>query len=280
MFDINLCSDERDLPFELCGAVDSTWRIELPQEHNQFDLETVSDAVVHISYTARDGGEVLKKAASESISGLLPDNGLRYFEARINFSDVWYRCFAPRELENNHRDRRLPQPQQQQHPRPGHENGYFQRQSRRRHHQLAPHHSHSQSRNRWLLKDYKEFPMRFSAQMFPFISLTRCVRASARLHITGIDLFIEACPIATPPDDCCGCGCGGPSGRDIDLCVLPASCCARHAHVPTFVQFKLGDGVYRCRIHVMGKAGEENEHERNAEHEPPSHSKACKVRRV
>jgi hypothetical protein len=54
MFQLSF-NDERYLPFEFHGAV-SRWRIELPQENNQFDIDTLSDVVLHLSYTAREGG--------------------------------------------------------------------------------------------------------------------------------------------------------------------------------------------------------------------------------
>ncbi|MBR7837209.1 hypothetical protein KDL01_28285 [Actinospica durhamensis] len=45
--------DERYLPFEGAGAV-SSWRIELPGKLRSFDYRTISDVVVHLSYTALD----------------------------------------------------------------------------------------------------------------------------------------------------------------------------------------------------------------------------------
>jgi hypothetical protein len=51
--------DERYLPFEFSGAV-SRWRVELPPENNQFDLDTLTDFVMHLSYTAREGGPELR----------------------------------------------------------------------------------------------------------------------------------------------------------------------------------------------------------------------------
>lgn len=47
--------DERYLPFEGAG-VDSSWHLELPKDFRQFDYETISDVILHISYTARNGG--------------------------------------------------------------------------------------------------------------------------------------------------------------------------------------------------------------------------------
>lgn len=65
MFELNF-RDERYLPFEGAGAI-STWRLELPAEFRQFDYESIADVILHISYTAREGGERLKKAATASI---------------------------------------------------------------------------------------------------------------------------------------------------------------------------------------------------------------------
>jgi receptor-binding and translocation channel-forming TcA subunit of Tc toxin len=39
--------DERYLPFEGAGAI-SRWRIELPRETNAFDVDTLSDVVIHL----------------------------------------------------------------------------------------------------------------------------------------------------------------------------------------------------------------------------------------
>jgi len=45
--------DERYLPFEGAGAV-SSWRLDLPAKLRSFDYRTISDVVVHLSYTALD----------------------------------------------------------------------------------------------------------------------------------------------------------------------------------------------------------------------------------
>src|SRR5438132_8320073 len=46
--------NERYMPFEGAGAV-SEWSIELDSDAQQFDLETLSDVVIHIRHTAREG---------------------------------------------------------------------------------------------------------------------------------------------------------------------------------------------------------------------------------
>ncbi len=54
--------DDRYLPFEGAGAV-GRWRIELPADTNAFALDSVSDVVLHLRYTAMEGGETLAEAA-------------------------------------------------------------------------------------------------------------------------------------------------------------------------------------------------------------------------
>jgi Tc toxin complex TcA C-terminal TcB-binding domain len=54
LFETNL-RDERFLPFEGAGAV-GTWRLELPGDFRPFDYGTISDAILHVRYTARQGG--------------------------------------------------------------------------------------------------------------------------------------------------------------------------------------------------------------------------------
>jgi hypothetical protein len=69
LFETNF-RDERYLPFENAGAI-STWKLRLPADPRngitQFDYETISDVVLHLRYTARDGGEILQSAATESL---------------------------------------------------------------------------------------------------------------------------------------------------------------------------------------------------------------------
>jgi hypothetical protein len=51
-FELNF-RDERYLPFEGGGAINSKWKLELPAKYRAFDYETISDVVFHISYTAK-----------------------------------------------------------------------------------------------------------------------------------------------------------------------------------------------------------------------------------
>lgn len=92
MFELNF-RDERYLPFEGSGAV-SLWRIELPKAFPQFDYETISDIVLHINYTSRQGGAALRDAAVKNLTEILKDDAkkpqMRLFSLRHEFSSEWY----------------------------------------------------------------------------------------------------------------------------------------------------------------------------------------------
>jgi hypothetical protein len=65
LFELNF-RDERYLPFEGAGAI-SNWRIELPPDCNSFDVNSITDIILRINYTARDGGESLRTAARDRL---------------------------------------------------------------------------------------------------------------------------------------------------------------------------------------------------------------------
>jgi hypothetical protein len=99
--------DERYLPFEFAGAV-SRWRIELPPETNAFDFDSLSDVIMHVNYTAREGGDVLRAAAAEDARCRLPGNGLRLIDVRRDLSDAWYALQqTPDSGDERHSCRRL-----------------------------------------------------------------------------------------------------------------------------------------------------------------------------
>ncbi|MEU9144234.1 neuraminidase-like domain-containing protein [Streptomyces sp. NPDC048349] len=90
--------DERFLPFEGAGVI-GEWRLGLPREFRQFDYESIADVVMHLRYTARDGGaDFADRAVSElrdGLNGWLHAHGgkglLRAFSARRELGDQWYR---------------------------------------------------------------------------------------------------------------------------------------------------------------------------------------------
>src|SRR5690606_6430473 len=65
MFELNF-RDERYLPFEGAAAA-SSWRLELPTDIRQFDYQTITDIIIHVRYTAREGGSSLKASANAAL---------------------------------------------------------------------------------------------------------------------------------------------------------------------------------------------------------------------
>lgn len=86
--------DERYLPFEGAGA-DSRWRIALPRDTNDFNPRSIADVILHIRYTALDGGDLLRSEANKAVVEVLPRKGIRVFSARSDFPDAWNRFLRP-----------------------------------------------------------------------------------------------------------------------------------------------------------------------------------------
>ena len=91
LFEANL-RDERYLPFEGHGAV-SAWQLELPQQIRQFDYDTIADVVLHVRYTAREGGTPLTAAAVKSLEQRFEEaaaiGSVRLFSVRHEFPSQW-----------------------------------------------------------------------------------------------------------------------------------------------------------------------------------------------
>lgn len=70
-FELNF-RDERFLPFEGAGAVDSEWVLELPGQFPAFDYDTISDVIFHVSYRSRyDGGGFKNAVLNHNTGGLV-----------------------------------------------------------------------------------------------------------------------------------------------------------------------------------------------------------------
>ena len=69
MFETNL-RDERFLPFEGAGAV-STWTLGLPTVPS-FDYASISDVILQVRYTAREGGAALAALATAQLRQMPP----------------------------------------------------------------------------------------------------------------------------------------------------------------------------------------------------------------
>lgn len=97
LFEANL-RDERYLPFEGAGAI-SRWRLELPSEIRQFDYDTISDVILHVRYTARDGGSRLKQsAASHARDFIAKVAPVRLFSVRHEFPNEWAKFKSGQDL--------------------------------------------------------------------------------------------------------------------------------------------------------------------------------------
>ena len=89
MFETNL-RDERFLPFEGAGA-ESTWKVELPKDYPAFDYATISDVILHIRYTARQGVDPTKvKTALDNLFQEASQSNLALlFSLRHDFPTEW-----------------------------------------------------------------------------------------------------------------------------------------------------------------------------------------------
>ncbi len=86
MFELNF-RDERFLPFEGAGVINSTWTLTMPRERNFFDMNSITDVVFHVRYTARDGGDAFGGLAA----GALPaaPSLSCFLSAKEDFEDAW-----------------------------------------------------------------------------------------------------------------------------------------------------------------------------------------------
>jgi len=92
MFETNL-RDDRLLPFEGNGAI-STWRLELPDDFRQFDYNSISDVILHMRYTARGGGKILKDEAISHLQEIVKSTDADLavvFSLKHDFPTEWQR---------------------------------------------------------------------------------------------------------------------------------------------------------------------------------------------
>jgi hypothetical protein len=103
--------DERYLPFEGAGAI-SEWSLELFNDNTpdfgkplrQFDYSTISDAILHVKYTAREDAGAFKNAAVAHLRDYFSQAGktpsLRLFNLRQEFPTEWHRFLNPTDPAN------------------------------------------------------------------------------------------------------------------------------------------------------------------------------------
>ena len=101
LFEPNL-RDERYLPFEGAGVI-GDWHLRLPAAFRQFDYETLSDVVMHVRYTSREGGRLLADAVDDglraAVNAVVPADGgiglAQVISARNDLPDAWSRFLRP-----------------------------------------------------------------------------------------------------------------------------------------------------------------------------------------
>ena len=100
VFDLDF-RNSRYLPFEGAGAV-SEWRLELPETFRSFDYQSIADAMLHISYTAKDDGLYRKDVENhlhEALNELAGESGIqRVIHVGEEFSTQYRHLF--REFDN------------------------------------------------------------------------------------------------------------------------------------------------------------------------------------
>ena len=100
LFNLNY-DDERYLPFEGSGVV-GTYVLELPPTLRTFDYGSISDVVLHLRYTARDGGSAFRTLAANTVRERLNVLALKTgrtglfqaFDLRRDKPDLWNRLAA------------------------------------------------------------------------------------------------------------------------------------------------------------------------------------------
>ena len=111
MFETNL-RDERYLPFENSGVV-SEWQLKLPAnpskgDPRQFDYDTISDVILHLRYTAREGGGLLRNGAVAHLKTRIDEaqaaGSVRLFSIRHEFPTEWAKFQSAQLRDPTHPD--------------------------------------------------------------------------------------------------------------------------------------------------------------------------------
>jgi hypothetical protein len=111
IFELNF-RDERYLPFEGAGVV-SGWTIDLFNDPNdddfgkalrQFDYNTISDAIIHVQYTAREAGGLLKEGAIANLREYFGSDdkapGMKIINLKHDFASEWHKLQHPNNPAN------------------------------------------------------------------------------------------------------------------------------------------------------------------------------------
>ncbi len=95
VFEFNFSGSTYIHAFELAGSI-SKWRLELPTAIPKFDYESINDVLLHVRYTAYNGGAMLKAAANGAVlqaANTMEKKGQGFWviwDLKNDFSDEWY----------------------------------------------------------------------------------------------------------------------------------------------------------------------------------------------
>lgn len=91
-FSLDFRGSDRYGPFEGAGAI-SSWDIKFPTSFASFDYHSISDIVMHLKYTAINGGAALETAATAATSDALQKvkSSVLAIDLQNDFPTQWYR---------------------------------------------------------------------------------------------------------------------------------------------------------------------------------------------
>lgn len=85
--------DQRYGPFEYLGVAGCQMRLTLPSNVKQFDFDTITDVILHLRYTAREGGDLLRAAAIQNLNNQINAHqtvgSVCLFSIRHDFPTEW-----------------------------------------------------------------------------------------------------------------------------------------------------------------------------------------------
>lgn len=84
---------ERYLPFEGAGAI-SQWKLTLSNEVAAFDMDTISDVLMHINYTAKEGGDLFGSANRATLKAALLEMPANAADHDGGHAKQWQRAFS------------------------------------------------------------------------------------------------------------------------------------------------------------------------------------------
>jgi hypothetical protein len=67
----------------------------MPKDCNAFDLDSFSDVIIKLNYTAAEGGDILREKTRSEVITPAQENLARCFSLRHEFPNEWFRFIQP-----------------------------------------------------------------------------------------------------------------------------------------------------------------------------------------